>query len=764
MTCVIRNGSRRLSIAALMMTTSLGAGTAFAATAPADNQTTVQEVVVTAQKRSENVQQVPVAVTALRGQNLRNLGLENLTDYAQYVPGLVVTPAGSPGQTTVILRGVAPLGPGATVGYYIDDTPMGSSGAYSVATDFGLDLLPYDLQDLQVLRGPQGTLYGASSMGGVIKYGLVQADPSKFGAQAGGEIDDINHSNQLGYGVRAAVNIPIVDDKLAIRVSGFDQKDQGYVDNVRLGVNDVNGADQYGGRVALTWQAAPNLKVNLNAIWYRLDSDDQSTVTLGDLSEHTLPGGAIQVSGSPTLGDYDQSQAFRQPFNKNIDFYSGTINWDVGPFSVVSSTGWSQTRTDRFYDETGSVFSAYPTILSGGALPQGVASLNYALNLDKFSQEVRLVSPTGGAVEWLAGAFYTKETNSLNELVNVYQANYQPITGPTAPLFNPYLELVNLPSTFQEYAAFGDLTVHLGQQFDITAGLRASHNDQTFAEIAHGQILPGGVLDEPGTSSDSEVTWQVNGRYHIDKNVMAYVRVATGYQPGGPNPTVSGTPQPNLQPATLINYEGGVKSTFWDGRAVLDVAVFDIEWDKIQLNVMDPTTQTTIFGNGGHAYSRGVEVEGTVTPIKGLQIGYDAAYTKAQLTSNAANASPPFILGYQLEGVPQWTAGLTAIYSWTLPNDWRANVGGGLHYIDKEWTSTPESGQFITQNPSYTTVDLHAGVTVDRYTINLFARNLLDKRVYLQEAAVTNPFTGTNFLNSIPLQPRTIGLSIDGKF
>jgi outer membrane receptor protein involved in Fe transport len=735
--------------ALLLSTTALWSGAAFAQAAPTDTGTTgnVETVVVTAEKRAVNIQSVPASVSAIQGDELTKLGLKDLQDYANYVPGLEIHDTGSPGQGSVTLRGISSGlgGQGSLIGYYIDDTPMGSSGNYADASEFSLDLLPYDLQRLEVLRGPQGTLYGAGSMGGLIKYVLNQADPSGFTAQAGAEVSSIDHSGEPSYAFRGAVNVP-VSDTVAFRVSGFDQVDQGYTNDVRLGLTDVNENRQYGGRAAITWLASPDITVHLNAIWYRQNSDDNNNVRLDDLVKYTDGKGTVWYSGTPVLGAYSQTDYFRQPFSKDIDYYSGSVDWNLHWATLTSATSYSQTTTRQPTDR-GDSYSLAPGALLG--------YLNYDFGLDKFTQELRLASPTGDTIEWLVGGYYTHENSSFNQ--NLYEL---PVGGPY-DTSGPGFENVSLPLSYKEYAAFGDLTVHITDKFDVTGGVRYSHNDQSFDESVYYPSIPLN-LGNKADFGQSDVTWQGNARYHFSDDTMGYVRVASGYRPGGPNVSVVGANPPPAMSDTLISTEVGLKSTFLDGKALIDVSAFNIEWAKFQTNVT--VAGQSYLGNAGHAYSRGFEAEGSYSPFDGFRIGYEAAYTKAEITSAGPSA---FLTGYQLPGVPLFSGGVNAQYIWQVFGDWQGDVGASLHYTGAEINDAPTTTSLNTRDPAYSRVDLRAGIENDRFDINLYVHNLFDHTAYLEQGAVANAIlapTTPLYMSAFVLQPRTIGLSIDTKF
>jgi iron complex outermembrane receptor protein len=708
-----------------------------------------EEIVVTAEKRAQSIQTVPASVSALGGQRLVDLGLTQLTDYTQYVAGLNVQSGGSPGQASITLRGIAPVGPGSVVGYYIDDTPLGSSTNYAVATLLALDLMPYDLDRFEVLRGPQGTLYGAGAMGGLIKYVLKQADTTRFGGQVGAEINSVAGGSRPGGSVRAAINIPLVRDHLAIRASLYDREYAGYTDNVMLGDKDSNKGRQYGGRVALTWKPSPALRVNLSGLWNRTTSDDNAVVTLGNVTT-TNERGADFYQGQPVYGRLAGDHPFAQPFSKAIDYYSASINYDAPlGITVSSATSWSRTVTHRLQDAT--------VNYGEFASPAGYSDYHLDLGLRKFTQELRATSASGGFVEWLVGGFYTHESSTNQQLALGVDTQYRPLGG----LFDPFLLYASLPSTYREAAAFGDVTLNLTPKLAVTGGLRYAHNSQKFRQILDGAAL-GGFADIPGHSSDDVTTWSVSARYRFTSSVMAYARVATGYRPGGPNAAIAGA-VPTVASDKLTSYEAGLKSSFLNGRLLFNISAFTIDWKGIQQGVSNAACGCSYLANVGNAYSRGFEVEGYVLPIEGLRLGYNAAYTKARLTRLAAGA-PPLVLGFQLPGVPAWSAGATADYNWPIGDRVTANVGGGVHYVGRENFSTVLAGSPNSRDPGYTTGDLRAGLGIDRYRLNLFVRNVTNKLVYLSQTPMQSAATGVvPVIDARPLEPRTIGLSLDVK-
>ncbi|ATQ43367.1 TonB-dependent receptor [Caulobacter mirabilis] len=755
---MIRSKFRAVALAGV----ALGAfgAPAFAAESGAGNpadDTTLEEVVVTAEKRVENLTKVAASVSAITSEKMEEAGLSRLTDYAAYIPGFNVNDGGSPGQVTVTLRGIAAVGPGSLVGFYLGDAPMGSSTNYARSTTFSLDLMPYDLERLEVLRGPQGTLYGSGAMGGIVKYVLKAPKIGAFSAEAGGELSYTENANGLSKGLRAAVNVP-VSDTFAFRVSAYDYEGAGYTDNTLLKIRGTDANRRYGGRIAAQWRPTDDLEVDLNAFFVRIDSEDNAFASLGVKQTAAAPGALHPtLTKSFPFGELGQNLPFREPFQKSIDYYSATVKWDPGPVQVISSTTWSRTKTHQVRDMS-ATYGAY-TLLAG--IPPGVSKLDLSMALDKFSQEIRVVSPSAGRFEWMAGAFYTHEDSSNVQEVTVLDSAYRPINS---PIFSPLFLYGALPTKYREFAVFGNATYKFSETFDITAGARFAHNDQDFRQISYGYPLNGAV-DSPGKSKEDVKTWMVNARYHFDRNSMFYARVATGYRPGGPNNVLPGV-EPTVNADTLISYEAGLKSSFWSGRAAVNATLYYIDWSGIQLSVNNASNTASYLANAGDAFSKGVELEGVVRPIPGLTVGGNVAYNKAELT-RLARGAPAFLLGEQLPGVPTYRAGAYVEYAWDLGDDWRATVGATATYSGERWTAAPTRTGYNneTKDEAYTLVDLRGGFSNGRYSFNIFARNVTDERVYLNGVLLTDRVTRQVFqMNATPLTPRTVGVSASVKF
>ncbi len=696
------------------------------------------EIVVTAQKRVQNVQDVPIAISVVAGEELQEQGSASLVDYAGYVPGMNVSNSGTPGQTTITLRGVAPLNAGQTVGIYLDDAPVGSSALYNRAGQFTIDLMPYDLERIEVLKGPQGTLYGASSIGGLVKYVTVQPDARAFRVRAGIEGFGIKGGDGLGWGGQAFVNVPVVEDQLAVTGSFAWRSTPGWVGSVNnAALKDQNDYEQRGGRVALLWQPTAELSVKLAGIWQSLDSDGNG-IYAADLTGVRLGDGRSYNNYVPESYDID------------LDYYSATIDYDFGAATLTSATTYSKTQSRQLQDASYAFGVLFPFI-TDPPIDAGITPFHLDLGLRKWTQELRLASPSGGRFEWMIGGFYTDEKTSNAQLVHSYDMD-----GNLIASLDP-LATVGLPATYKEYAVFGNGTFKFSDRFEITAGVRWARNEQTIRQISSGAIVPS--ADDPGTSAESVWTFSVSPQFHITPDAMLYARVATGYRPGGPNVIVPNVP-PSVDADRMTNYEVGLKADLADRAVTIDVAGFWMDWTDIQV--------TRAFGgvsggaNGGKATSKGFEGNIAFRPVPGLTITATGSYTDAGLSEDVPEISG--VDGDRLPAVPRFSGALRADYEFGLGGGTRGSFGAGIRHASSR-LSLVESDPLVARARPYTSVDLNASLVFDdHWTLRAYARNLLDNKGEMARTTMADGLNRPSFLAISPLQPRTIGVALDMAF
>ncbi|MGH7010938.1 MAG: TonB-dependent receptor, partial [Caulobacteraceae bacterium] len=564
---------------------------------------TVEEVIVTAEKRSEPLKKVPMSVTAITGVELQKMQEISFVDYAASVPGLSLQSI-QPGITRLTLRGENAGEDGSTVATYIDETPIGSSTALLNGGTVTGDFDTFDLTRIEVLRGPQGTLYGADSEGGLIKF---VTNPPVLGAfagllEVGGQA--VSHGDDVGS-IHGMGNIPL-GDTVAVRLDGFYEELPGYIDDPALGEKNLNNGRRDGYRASVLIQPAEKLTVRLTALGQETKLNGTPDV---DVDTTTL---------QPLTGDLTQVRAINEHSDFQFRNFNGTIRWDLGPVNLVSSTSYGLFDTYQFID--GTVVDG-PLLTAIFGQPLG-ASVENDTHLKKFTQEVRLASAPSDRFEWLVGGFYTQETALLAQNLSAFS-----LATMTPPPGFAGLEVVSLASTYTEWAGFGSATFHFNRHFDIQAGGRYSSNTQDATEIIAGPLAGGGQNFSTPSSGDV-FTYSVAPSWHINTDSMAYLRIATGFRPGGPNPlppaAPANTPREFVSDRTT-NYEAGVRSTLLDGRLSLDLAAYLIEWRNIQL--VEIVNNFGIDGNGGTARSDGVEYKVVFVPVRGLNLTADGAYT-----------------------------------------------------------------------------------------------------------------------------------------
>lgn len=688
-------------------------------------------ITVTAQKREEAITDIPVSISVVSGERLTSLGVGSLVDFAAYVPGVNVGSGGSPGQTSITLRGIAPVGPGATVSTHVDDSPMGGSSNYSRASAFALDLFPNDIERVEILRGPQGTLYGASAMGGLLRYVTRTPDPSGFAAQASGEIFSVADAGSLGYGGNIRVNVPLAENA-AFSASLFTRETPGYVDNTFTGEDDQNELSQTGGRLAVFWQPSANFTVNLSAMFQDIDSANNGQVYLDPVTLQTFDGPRTTRN------------IIAEPFEKRERYYAARLNWDLGFADFTSITSVSNTQNYQFTDASRIFGSIFP-LLTGGAVPAGTSEFNIFLDLEKVTQEFRLTSSGDTRLQWLLGAFYTDEESVNQQFASAADFNGNLIAG-----LHP-LAIVSLPSAYEEVAIFGNASFDLTDRLTIGGGVRLARNEQDFAQISEG-VLVGGTTTLTGESSEDVFTYMLNATFDLTDQTMLYGRVATGYRPGGPNVALLGVP-PQVDADRLINYEVGVKSDFWDGRALIEATAYWIDWEDIQL--AQAVGGVSALVNGDTARSRGIELQAVVAPTDGLRLGFNAGLVDSVLTADAPALNG--VDGDRLPGVPQYNYSVTADYSWGLQNGWDARVGGGVRWVGDRNVSYPASASFMVLD-SYHSVDLNGEISNGAWALRGYVRNLTDEDVYVSGTRMTNALGVPVFVMGTLLQPRTVGL------
>jgi outer membrane receptor protein involved in Fe transport len=686
-------------------------------------------VVVTAQKRVERLQDVPVPVTAIDAASLVESNQVSLQDYFSTVPGLNLTSSGG-GDTLLAIRGVTTGGAvgNSTLAVLLDDVPVTTSaGALSGMAKAVPDLDPSNLQRVEVLRGPQGTLYGASGLSGILKF--VTVDPST--AQVSGRVEadgtSVYNGDGLGYGVRGALNVPL-GETFAVRASGFARKDPGYIDDPILQIKGVNEDHAEGGHLSALWRPSADFSVKLGALIQNISADGNSVSlpVLGDLQQAFLRG----------TGQW----------SNRTQIYTADINAKLSGIDLTAVTGYNTYRSSGVGDFGGNI-----------ALPTNSDSF------EKFSQEIRLSSRIGHTVDWLLGLFYTHEYSPIEQQLLTVDPGTGEITGSLLHL--------SFPTSYTEYAAFATVTVHFTDQFDVQLGGRESHNDQVFNETDTGPLVPPFDNTTSTTyvwptyrSSENNFTYLLTPRLKLSPDLMVYLRLASGYRPGGPNaaPQLSNA-NPEFGPDTTKSYELGLKTAVFDHKLSLDGSVYYIDWRNIQLSVQ-AQNGTVYVTNGGNAKSQGVELSAQATPLEGLTLAAWVALNDAVLTQSLPpNASGVYAQeGDRLPYSSRYSGYLSIEQRFVLGGSTTGYIRASANYVgDRENLFSPSATQPRISMGGYMQASALAGVQYRAWTVNCFANNITDKRGALQSGTTsTSALPAGSTLATTYIQPRTIGLSV----
>ena len=700
------------------------------------------EVLVTAQKREERLQDVPVPISVLDTQALAETSQVALRDYYTSVPGLDVVP-NYVGVQNVIIRGISTGADGTpTVGIVIDDAPFG--GSTGQIGNFVPEIDPGDLARIEVLRGPQGTLYGSNSMGGLIKY--VTKDPSTDGYS--GRIEagtsSVYNGAEYGYNMRASANIPL-SDTFAVRVSGFRRQDPGYINNVLTGQTGVNEAQADGGRLSALWRPSADFSLKLSALY--------QDITANGLPEvDTLPGlGNLQQERIPNAGASDTT----------AQAYSAILDYKLGSVELTSVTGFNGMNLKEAQDITpayGLDVTPYGSSFVQSLTGVAGARLDGIDHGTKFDQELRLAISLGQRFDWLLGGFFTRERSHETDRF----IGEDPATGHEQGV----LFADTYPLGYNETAAFTDLTYKVTDQFDVQVGGRESFiKSYQYAYTMSGALFGPGVsifTPEIDTSSNA-FTYLVTPRFKVNSDLMFYARFASGYRVGGSNPTnaiEAGAP-PNYAPDKTKNYEFGVKGDVLDHLLSVDASFFYIDWPGIQTTLLTPNGQESYTANAGAAKSEGVELSVTANPVTGLTISAWGDYDDAVLTKPfPANSTASAPAGARLPNSAKWSGHASVEQDFPLPRSATGFVGGAVSYVGDRENIFVNTGQQRYTLPAYTKVDLRAGVKVESWTVNFYANNVNNSHGLLEDHVGNNLFPNT----VIPIQPRTVGVSVTKAF
>lgn len=728
----------------------------------------VSEIVVTANKRSADaVINVPQSIQAIGGDTLQKAGSSGFLDIAAKIPGLSVQDLG-PGDRKYVIRGVNSTGD-STVGVYYDEAVVSASNSDD-GGGMQSDIRLYDLDHIEVLRGPQGTLYGASSMSGTIRFITKKPDLESFGGYVTGELSGTNHGS-ANFDANGAVNIPIITDKMALRVTGWSVNDSGFINQIRLGgvgfAKGINNDEVQGGRIALRIQPIEALTIDASVTAQSETSRGSSRYTPAGVTSWGDPStpGLVPVQGC----DLCNTDVTRSPWSDHLQVYSLTAAYKMKYGTLTATTNQYNRNLDFAFDST--------PILVSFAVPEQAATLE-PRHVDTNSTEIRYASDFDFPVNFVVGGFREYTTSDLAVHVIATNANGQPI-GKFSELTSE--DALNFPGvgttyfgriddrTTTEYAGFGEATWNVTSKLSVVGGLRyfTETLDGTQVQTHPFGGFPGSPIltPTPEHASSSKVTFKGNVSYKFNDELLAYVTAAQGFRGGGVNSQSEPfEPIPlSYKPDSLWNYEVGAKGRLFDGALDYQVDAYVLFWYDMQVQATTADGAFVYTSNAGNAVVKGFEFEFDARPIRHLTASFAGSYQDASLTQGASPAQKALnpTLGVTGESIPN-----VAPFQFNLGLDWTAPLFDGLDYslgadIDYRGATTAyfASNPFDIPLKAYTLLNLRAGMTNGPWTAQVFIRNATDERAQVSAINSTQDPNGL-----LTVRPRTVGVSVTRKF
>lgn len=718
-------------------------------------------IIVTATRRSEPLKDVPLSVTVLSQDELDAKGAVGYEGLANETPGVVLNRA-SANFNNFTARGIATNGYNAnlqsTVAIYIDELPISANGNSTV-----LDPSLYDVERVEFLRGPQGTLFGSGSLAGALRILTRAPDPNVF---EGSVLVDLGMtgSNSLRQRYNAMLNIPLVEDTLALRVVGFSRNEDGYIDNLGTGVENANALKSSGGRATLLWEPTDRFSAQFRLSREESTPEDSSLV-------------------NPELGPDRRYSDRPDMFSGTMTNYNMTLDYQFDSASLTSSTTWSDYEALFNVDLAGTYGQAFAFALDG------------PIESTTFVQEVRLVSDTGGPFEWVLGGFYYERER---DVYFGYRSNEEflersGITG----LPDVYYQRFHSFDVSREQALFGQLSYHFSDNFWTTAGLRygstqaqgftrdggysSDYLTQAFLYAFYG--IPGGpvtitpVQAATGVKAkESGPSYRLSASWRPTPALTTYTAVATGFRAPVVNARAGAvsTIDPDdlvipygAESDDLISYELGMKGRWLNGRVAANLALYHIDWNDIQVQANRVSDSIQFATNIGGAYSRGLEFELMAMPSANWTFALNGSVNRAKVDTLSAEeaAISGAVMGSRLSG-PEFSGSLTASYNFDWIRDSVGKASLAVVHVD----GFPGSFPYVPGQPgvvsptfdhtdAYTLVNASLAADFQRVTVGLYAENLFDDRSinYVHPEAFLDGRYGV-------VRPRTVGVRVGYRF
>jgi iron complex outermembrane receptor protein len=739
------------------------------------DSTQLQEVVVTAQKRATTAQETPISLTAVTGADIMERGVTDLANLVQSVPGVSIRTSG-PGMAELEMRGIASVGGNSpTVGFYFDETPL---TAPSATNEGKIVISPtlYDLNRVEVLRGPQGTLYGSGSMGGTIKLVPNAPNPDAFDASSQTTVADTDHGG-FDYAQNAMVNLPFGDGLGAVRIVGSYSHDAGWIDRIVIAPGDfpppTNGFTVRGNVLAAPVEAdyhdvndVDRTSLRISAL---LKPIDGLTITPTMFYQRMSSGGLPYIDSDPGTDAHYQPFDIAETYHDDFMLWSLNARYTAQSFEVSSTTSYWSRHEPLIQDTSESWETGLG--LTGFTPAQGGLGAAYADEENptwQTTEELRIQSVGDSQLKWLLGYFYSDFYSAWNIVF--------PSTNGAALFGSNDLFSYFSPMPILQQSEFGELTYNITSPLAVTVGLRHYHYDAPVSLDQFGALTATTVTST--SEKDQGFLPKVSLSYQVDKDFMLYTTASKGFRPGGgtgPVPTSgplsceaqlmaeygskSFVPGPiSFDSDHVWSYELGEKLRLADDRVTINGSVYYTSWIGVQQVNALSSCGYVYTANAGDAQVKGAELEIQAIAAPGLMLSANAGYADAALVSSDL-LDAGFNPGTPIQQVPRWTSSESISYRHGLANGLTLSAR-----IDNTYVASRTDETFsINTLPSYDLANLRAGLEGDRWSAVLFLNNIADKRALLNN--ITQDAVNLATYNRVAVsQPRTVGLDFNYRF
>ena len=717
----------------------------------AAEQGVLEEIVVTAERRDKNLQEIGASLGVVSGYDIERLGIDDFVGFSRSQPGVIMHQAVK-NRSTFNIRGInTDIGDSQLtqepVAVYINDMAVSQPYASLVQVDMRL----YDIERIEVLRGPQGTLFGSGTLGGLVRVLTRQPNLEEFEASLRVDFADVSKAGTRQR-YDAMLNVPL-SETAALRAVASVRKDPGWVKNVFLGTE--NSSDDFSARAALLWQANDSLAIKLEAMHQDSDPED------GD-------------AWNPDLGVFKRDAVVTEQRKTKFQQFNATMDYDLSENThVESSTNFQKTEANW--------------LLQTGDIPGIGKLLNQTdpYDTDFFSQELRIIADPDGPLEWLAGLFYSKAETADTTIRLVLDGLQNFVTFIAGPGVVDSDDLVRVPSssTSTEYAAYGDASYQLNESWKVTAGLRVFKFESSY--IDHGSYVFDFDAFQPfilpafeNRSDDSDVTWRGILSYQPDDNRHYYINLSRGYRVGQINPNLGPSfvdptdivIAPDYASDQSINYELGAKTKWLDNSLQLNAALYYINWSDIQVDALRPSDQRNFIANAGDATAKGVELELVYLPSLNWEVRVSASVQDAEIDqiSRINSVLSGAQVNDSLPGTPDYLLSGQVNYRWQTRSGLEMATYLNVQFVGESvnrFSNQPATGlphPDFAINQAYENVDAGISIGRDQWDVTFYGENLSDNQDIILDTGAVALASGENHF--ITLKPRTIGMRLNYRF